>query len=357
METNIVITGIGVLGDCGVGKENFHRFFLDHMPAITISEIDFDAYIDTSLVRRADHISRCALAAVTLALKDANLTIREGINHRVGVVLSTMHGALYHTIEYHTSLVLNNPKLASPLLFGDSVAIAAVSYISTAFGIRGYTTTISGYCSVVQALQIGVELIQEGALDVCLIGGADVNHDFLTKAYKGCLRNPQSIAKSFGGSGFVVIESLAHALERKAKIYAQIEGISVITVPYINAKRYCISPLNELLCQNGIKLNKNDCLLNASFAEEDSISRRDLFLRAFKGIKFDCSDNFGYGFSAAEAFQIILGALGVSFLDSPSFFKTSKDVKGHINRLFIMRTALAGANACMLLSRYPIDKD
>jgi hypothetical protein len=356
MEKKAVITGIGVLGDCGIGKENFHRFFSGPISVINPSEIDFDAYIDTALVRRADHVSRCALMAVTLALKDANFTISKRINHRIGVVLSTMHGALHHTVEYHTSLALNDPKLVSPLLFGESGAIAAVSHISTTFGIRGYTTTTSGYCSAIQALQIGVELIQYGALDACLVGGADVNHDFLTKAYKRCLKNPQLIAKSFGGSGFVLLESLPCALQRKTKIYAQIEGVSVITAAHIKAKRYSISPLNELLYKNRSK-PKYDCLLNASFAEKDSLLRRDLFLRAFKGIKFDCSDNFGYGFSAAEAFQIILGALGVSSLEPASFFKASKVLKGHIGRLFIMRTALAGANACALLSHYPLDKD
>jgi len=181
METQVVITGIGLLGDYGIGKDSFMRFLSGFSSTTTLQEIDFDAYIDTSLVRRADYISRCALLAATLSLKDAGFVVSKEKAHKIGAILGTVHGALHYSLEYHSSLVLDNPKLVSPLLFSDSVVNAAVSHISTVLGIRGYTTTINGYCAVIQALQLGVDLIQQGLLDICLIGGADINNDFLKK--------------------------------------------------------------------------------------------------------------------------------------------------------------------------------
>lgn len=359
MERDFVITGVGLLGNWGTGMKDFARFLKGEGTRISIEEVDFDAYIDTSSVRRADYISCCALTAAKFALEDAKMfPISKEESGNIGVILGTVHGALHHTIEYHTSLVLSNPRLASPLLFSDSVANSAVSHISTGLGIRGYSTTVPGYCGVTQALKLAVELIQQGAINACLVGGADVNHDFLTKAYRGCLRCPELIVKTFGGSGCLVIESLSHAIQRKAKIYAKIDGVNVITASYAAAIRCNISPLQDLLNEANIELRDNDCFLNMSFDDEDSLRRKDLFLGGFgkhRLVSLDCSSSFGYGFSAAEAFQIILGVLGAGSKEYLSSFK-GVNTNEPPNRIFITRTTLAGTNSCALFSQYSENK-
>ena len=361
MKKHTVVTGIGFLNDWAVGKDNFTRFLSEPISQTPLEKVDFDAYVDTSLIRRADHISRCALVAAKFALEDAKLSAFHGEDsRRVGIVLGSVNGPVNYSVEYHTSLVLGDPKVSSPLLFSDSVPNAPVSHISTVLGIRGYTTTLSGYCAVTQALQLGAELIEEGAIDVCLIGGADVNHDFVVKAYGECLRNSKLIAKSFGGSGFLVLESLDHAMQRKARVYAQLAGACTITVSHATSKRHDISPLHELLRQLNEKLQEHDCLLSSSYDEEDSLKRKDIYLQAFKDsqrVVLDCSNSFGYGFSAAEAFQLILGVLGVYSSENLRSFKELNDFKRQIDRMFVMSTALAGANACVLFSRYPANKD
>lgn len=360
-KTNFVITGVGLLGDWGAGKENLIRFLSGDCSHTPIEKVDFDAYIDTSLVRRADYISRCAITAAKFALEDAGLfPVCKEKSNRVGIILGNVNGGVHYSVEYHTSLVIGDPKLASPLLFSESVANAAASHICTTLGIHGYSTTVPGYCGVMQALQFGTELIQQGAIDVCIIGGADVNHDFLTKAYGACLPNPELITANFGGSGFLILESLTHAMQRKAKIYAQLEGVRVVTAQYAIARRCEVSPLQGLLCETNIELKDHDCLISASYEEEDSLKRRELFIKAFKHqqrIDIDCSDSFGYGFSAAEAFQVILGALGVFSSDYLTSFKEFANAKRCIDRIFVMRTTLAGANACALFSRYSPGKD
>lgn len=359
MEKRIIITGIGFLNDWVVGKGVPTQFLPGVTPRIPLDKIDFDTYIDTSLVRRADHISRCALVAAKLAIEDAGLSMLASDNNkRVGIVLGTVHGPLHYSLEYNASLIQGDPKLSSPLFFSDSVPNAAVSHISTILGIRGYTTTLSGYCAVMQALRLGAELIKEEIIDLCLVGGADINHNFLVKAYNTCLNNSELIAKSFGGSGFLVVESLKHAMQRKAKIYAQLDGVSTITASFASAKRDNVSPLRELLNQVG-DLRENDCLLKSSYDEKDSLQREGMYLQDFKHpqrIIFDCSKKFGYGFSAAEAFQLILGILGVHTSEQLSSFETWGGLKKQLDRMFVMHTALSGANACALFSRYSAGK-
>jgi len=358
MKTRVVITGVGLLSGWGAGKDNFARFLKERSHEIAIEDIDFDTYVDTSLVRRADYFSRCALVAAKLALEDSGLlAISKEKSSRTGIVLGTAHGALHYTLEYHSSLVLGDPRLASPLLFSDSVHNVAVSHISTALGIRGYTTTTSGYCAVIQALRIGIQLIQKGLLDVCLVGGADVNHEFLTKIYGGCLTDPELINKNLGGSGFIVIESLAHAVQRKARVYAQIEGLCIITSMYETVKRHAISPLKTLLSQTNGAFKEEKYLLSASYDEKDCLRRRELFLKEFKGTVFECSNSFGYGFSASEAFQLILCVLGTYSVDYVSSFNAQLRLGQSIDHLFLLQTALVGTNACTLLSRYDASKD
>jgi len=361
MDKNIVVTGIGFLNDWVIGRGNFSSFLSSPVPQTPIEKIDFDTYIDTTLVRRADHVSRCALSAAKLALEDAGLPVHYGEeSRRIGIALGTVHGPMHYTIDYHTSLVLEDPRLSSPIFFSDSVPNAAVSNISTALGIRGNTTTLSGYCAVMQALQYGSELVKDGLLDICLVGGADVNHDFLVEAYRTCLGNSEMIGKNFGGSGFLVIESLKHAVQRKAKIYAQLEGVCTVTAAYVLAKRYDISPLKELLRQEGDVLKEHDCILSSSYDEEDSIKRTSMYLKSFRSTKctiLDCSSVFGCTFSAADVFQIILGVLGAYSQENLCSFKELNDLKKQVSRIFVMSTSLAGANACALFSHRSANKE
>ena len=351
----MVITGVGLVGAFGAGKEDFIRFLSHPVPSRAITEIDFDAYIDTSALRRADHISRCALTAATLALKDARIAVDKEKSDRVGILLGTTHGAMDYTLEYHTSLVCGDPKVASPLIFSESVVNAAMSHISTVVGIRGYATTTAGYCAVLQGMRLGIELVEQGALDVCLVGGADVNNDFLSKAYEGCLDQPELIKANFGGSGFIVLESLAHALRRQASIYARVDGVSIVTAGYHDARRYNISPLNDIFSETDAGLTEDDCALLTSFNDGESISRKELYSQTFinaHSVLVDQSSVVEYGFSAGEAFGLIAGIMSVYSADYLPNFKEFGRRTSPIERLFIVRTTLAGSNACAALSRW-----
>lgn len=356
-KTPIVITGMGMVGDWGVGKENFIRFLSDPTPRFNAEEFDFDAFIDTSFVRRADHVSRCALVSAQQAFADAGvLPLEKEKQKRIGVIMGTVHGAFHYTISYHTALALGNPQLVSPLLFSESVLNAAVSNISAAFGIQGYTMTVSGYCSVIQAMQLGIELIEQGAVDVCLVGGADVNHEFLVKAYQGCLQSPQQIMQSFGGSGFLVMESLSHALQRKAGIYACVEYIKNMTASYCGIKDGFLSWGQELVQKTGKAFQENDCVVGSAYLHEDSVRRKKFFLqdKAYHlCAHVDWSNVFGYSFAAGEAFQIILSIVGLTSGDVGAFFPGLTKRSMHCDRVLLIRTALADANACVLFSRGP----
>ena len=117
MKPSVVITGLGLIGDFGVGKTDFSDFLLHKTTAKKIHDFNFDDYIDTTLLRRADDNSCFATVAAKLAIEDARFNMEEIPAERWGLILGTTHGPLGYTVKYHRELVLGNPRMVSPLLF------------------------------------------------------------------------------------------------------------------------------------------------------------------------------------------------------------------------------------------------
>ena len=335
MKKRIVITGLGMIGDFGVGKEDFLNFIEGRKQKQEITDFNFDDYIDTTLLRRADQVSYFASVAAKIALEDASL-LDSAVNqkaYKLGAIVGTVHGALEYTIEYHKALALDNPLTVSPSLFSNSVLNAAASCISNIFKIRDYTVTIPGYASVHQAIKIATEFINEGHIDVCLVGGVDINNAFLVDAYSSCIDDNTLISKNFGGSGFLVLEALDSALKRNSKIYAEVLGIEVISADYKSMIKHKILPMQNF------NLQSLSCVFTSAFHDKDSNKREELFLKDIdrkETTVVSCNKIFGCTFTAAESFQIILGVirLGNSY-----------------NKVLTNYSSLTGSNACLLIGK------
>src|SRR3546814_3459796 len=114
--------------------------------------------------------------------------------------------------------------------------------LSTAFGTRGLSYSISSACSTsAHCIGNGAELIQLGKQDVVFAGGAEELHWTLTVLFDamGALSSrynddPTRASRPYdvnrdgfviaGGGGVVVLEELERARARGAKIYAELVG-------------------------------------------------------------------------------------------------------------------------------------
>jgi 3-oxoacyl-(acyl-carrier-protein) synthase len=116
-------------------------------------------------------------------------------------------------------------------------------YISLEMGATGPLTTISTACaSGTQSVGYGMELIQLGKADIVFTGGVDclireevmVAFDAMTVLARSSNEFPEKASRPFDanregfvlgeGAGIIVLESLEHALERDARIYAEVLG-------------------------------------------------------------------------------------------------------------------------------------
>ncbi len=118
----------------------------------------------------------------------------------------------------------------------------ATSILSTLFDCRGSNLTIVSACAAgAQAIGEALWIIREGRADAMIAGGCESNLNFmgfvgfvLIRALSERCSSPQKASRPFDrkrngfvmseGAGALVLESLDHAVERKAPIFAEVLG-------------------------------------------------------------------------------------------------------------------------------------
>ena len=353
MKNPIVVSGLGLVGDFGIGKTDFCDFLLHKIEQKKIRDFKFDDHVDMVALRRADDNSCFATVAARLAIENAQFNMETISAERRGLILGTTHGPLHYSMQYHRDLVMSGPQMASPTLFSNSTLNSMVSYISNILQIRGYTTTITGYNAVLQAIRYGTALISEGILDVCLVGGVDIFHDILKEGYSHCLDGSLQAQDRFGGSGILVLEPFESARKRNAEIYGQILGTEIVTADYARSAKNNISPVSRLLNRLKYKQNDIDCALTSCCNSKESKKRQTLYLKDLgKDVPVaDCSLLFGHTFSAAEVFKVALGALSLKGdFTMSGIYKTFSE-KRPIGNILIASVTKMGSNGCLLLGR------
>jgi len=198
-----------------------------------------------------------AVAGAALALEDAgvkNLSMPRG---RIGVIVGS--GVLNHELDelaYSIQSSMGDDGKLDLKKFGEEgisnlfplwllkyLPNMPACHISILFDLQGPNNTITtGVSSGIQAVGEAMRIIERGAADLMLAGGAEskVNavglsqYRILGMLSESSAGDPTKVYKPFDadsnglvigeGAGFLVLESLEHAKKRNAKIYAEIVG-------------------------------------------------------------------------------------------------------------------------------------
>jgi len=251
----IVVTGIGIISACGVGKESFWKSCLSGKTGIApIQSFDTSAYashlgaeirnfnprdfMPSLKYRRMSRVSRLAVAASIEALKDAAFPISLPAASSTGVVIGTGYGSTAQTDEFFVGMLKEGPEGANPSLFPDTVPNAPASQVSIYHGIKGPNTTFShNEVSGEQALAYAYQLLQEDRAEAVLVGSVDELSSVLFHSFAAVrvlspqggrkegmrpfdrLRNGRVLGE---GAGILVLEKREHARGRGAKIYGSL---------------------------------------------------------------------------------------------------------------------------------------
>ena len=255
----VVITGMGAITPLGLsveetweglvaGRSGIRRithFDPSGYPTQIAGEVEGFRPRDYMNARKARHMSRFsqfAVAATRMALADADLTIDEANCEEVGVLLGNAIGGLDDTLETCQTLFTRGGMRLSPFYIVMTPCNLAAFQVAYTYGIKGYSSTIVTACAAgTQAIGEAAEVIRRGKAKVMVTGGTEAPLCELSlavfcvgKAFSTHNNEPERASRPFDrdrdgfvgseGSGILILESLEHARERGAQVYAEVLG-------------------------------------------------------------------------------------------------------------------------------------
>jgi 3-oxoacyl-[acyl-carrier-protein] synthase II len=214
---------------------------------IAAEVLDFDPTqaMDPKMARRMTRFIHFAMAAGKEAVVHSGIdfaAMTEDQRDRVGVVVNTGGGGIEAIIDGTHVHDTKGPRFVSPFAVPALSGSMGAALLSMEYGLTGPVMTQVAACATsVIAFHDALRLIKTGECDVVLTGGSEapvVPMGVAALANMGALshrnESPETASRPFDGTrdgfvlgeggGVVVVESLAHALERGATPIAEVIG-------------------------------------------------------------------------------------------------------------------------------------
>jgi len=266
-ENRVVITGMGAITCLGNSVDEFWTGLKNGQSGIReislvsptgfsckvsgeIRDFDTSDFMDRKEARRMARFSQFAVAAAHEAINDSQLDFEQEDLDRIGVLIGSGSGGLPETDQQAEIRVKRGTGRMSPYYIPMMLVNMAAANISRTFGLTGYTNTCITACAAgTQAIGEASEIIRRGTADVVVTGGTEAGiceigmggfstmHALTTwdgdpaRASRPFDLKRDGFAPAEGG-GILVVESMKHAQERGAKIYAEVAGWGVSSDAY-----------------------------------------------------------------------------------------------------------------------------
>lgn len=268
MERRVVITGMGVVSPIGNDLDTFWNSLiagksgighitneaLDEFDCRIAGEVrDFDAaqyFKNPKDARRADRFAQLAMGASMMAMDDSGIDLEQVDLDRFGCMVGSGIGGLETLEGQHINLTQKSPKRVSPFTIPMMIANISSGMVSMEYDLRGPNMCIVTACATSNH-NIGEawRMIKFGDADAFIAGGSESTICPMGLAGFGnmkalSMRNdePEKASRPFDvdrdgfvmgeGAGVIVIEEMEHALQRGARIYAELTGYGVSADAY-----------------------------------------------------------------------------------------------------------------------------
>jgi 3-oxoacyl-[acyl-carrier-protein] synthase II len=255
----VVVTGLGAITPIGHSVPEFWESALAGRSGVkVITEFDTSAYptkiaalirgfdpsdyMDRKQARRMSRFSQLAVAAAREAIQDACLDLEKEDRERCGVLLGCAIGGLDDTEATVKKMLTKGGMRVSPFFIVMMPPNLAAFQVAYTYGFLGYNNTVATACAAgTQAIGEAAEVIRRGDADVMITGGTEAGMCELGlavfcvgRAYSTRNDEPEKASRPFDrdrdgfvggeGCGIIVLESLAHAKRRGARIYCEVLG-------------------------------------------------------------------------------------------------------------------------------------
>jgi len=263
METSspprVVVTGMGVVTALGsdldtfwanlvAGKNGISRvtqFDTTGFPCQIGAEIrgfDPTKFMDPKEARHNDRYTHFGFAAAKMARDDARIDLGAEDGDRVGVIIGSGIGGM-HTYEQQLKILWERgPRKVSPFTITSLISNMCSGLVAIEFGARGPNFCVVSACaSSAHAIGEAFHAMRRGEADVMIAGGSEAGITSFSyaafcsmKAMSTRNDAPEKACRPFDrqrdgfvmgeGAGVLVLETLAHARARGARIYCELVG-------------------------------------------------------------------------------------------------------------------------------------
>ncbi|MFP7721315.1 beta-ketoacyl-ACP synthase I [Lysobacter sp. A3-1-A15] len=257
----VVVTGMGVVSCLGNDRGSVTRSLREGRAGITFipeyaelglrshvagaPQIDLAEQIDRKLKRFMGDAAGYAYVAMRDAIADAGLADDLVRSARTGLIAGSGGGSPQWQIETGDLLRKKGVRKVGPYMVPRTMGSTVSAALSTAFGIRGLSYSISAACATsAHCIGAAADLIRLGRKDVMFAGGGEELHWGMTAQFDamGALSSkhndtPASASRPYdvdrdgfviaGGGGMLVLEDYEHAQARGATIIAELVGYGV----------------------------------------------------------------------------------------------------------------------------------
>ncbi len=260
----IAVTGLGVVSPSGIDKRKFWsnishgrsvveritRFDASKYPSHVAGHVhELDAYssVSSRLLKKIDLFAHMALVASEMAIQDAGISMAQENLDRAGIFMGNAIGGWLYAETELRDLYIEGREGVSPFMASAWFPAAPQGQVSIHYGIKGYSkTVVADRASSLMAIAYAARTLNRGKNDFILAGGMEApvtpyallccnTSGVLThhnaepsKAYRPYDKSRDGFAIA-EGAGIVILEPLARAQSRGARVYANIIGFGTTT--------------------------------------------------------------------------------------------------------------------------------
>src|SRR3989338_1006205 len=397
----VVVTGLGVVSSVGIGRDEFLKSVINGKSGISkVTSFDTkefrchyageiknfipEEFITKRKVQFLGRTSQLAIAATSLALKDAKVSLKDINKEKTGVFIGTTMGEKPLEESLDTWIKEGADKISKAKILQSSANNISAN-IGIYFKFQGPNYLIPTACAAGSyAIGYGFDLIRKGDLDYAIAGGAD---SFSKLAFSGFHRlyamapeKCQPFDKNRKGmlvgegAGILFLESLESALKRKSNIHAEVLGYGLscdafhMTTSNVEGiEKVILKALKEAgvkkdevdyICAHGTGTPGNDKLECAAIKNVFNGQYKTISISSIKSM-------FGHTMGAASAIEALTCCLAVKedIIPPTINFETPDPIcdidcvpnKARVKKVNIALNngfAFGGNNSCLVIGKF-----
>jgi 3-oxoacyl-[acyl-carrier-protein] synthase-1 len=262
----VVVTGMGIVSSIGNNTQEVLASLREAQSGISRADkyaelgfrcqvhgaptLDPEGTVDRRAMRFLGGGAAWNHVAMEQAIRDAGLGPNDISNERTGIIMGSGGPSTRTVVEAADTARTKGPKRVGPFAVPKAMSSTASATLATWFKIKGVNYSISSACATSNhCIGNAAEIIVGGRQDVIFAGGCEeldwtlsVLFDAMGAMSSKFNATPERASRAYdadrdgfviaGGAGVVVLEELAHAKARGARIYGEVAGYGATSDGY-----------------------------------------------------------------------------------------------------------------------------